>query len=176
MVRHRNEATAAGAICASDYLKKPYTRQLVPEDDGSYRGEILEFPGCYAEGDTAAEALASLEAAAESWLEAAIEMRASIHPPMEEYEFSGKLVLRLPKSLHRKAAMAAHRDGVSLNQFIVASVAEHSGVRANPAPPSRNVYVIRAEIQTANPPSQGMSLPWDLSPSWQNYEFRNSGN
>lgn len=48
--------------------------------------------------------------------------------PIENQGFSGKLVVRLPKSLHRKATHAAAREGVSLNQFIANSVAEQVGV------------------------------------------------
>jgi predicted RNA binding protein YcfA (HicA-like mRNA interferase family) len=36
---------------ATEYLKKPYGRLLVPEDEGGYRAEIIEFPGCFAEGN-----------------------------------------------------------------------------------------------------------------------------
>jgi|HubBroStandDraft_1064217.scaffolds.fasta_scaffold290534_2 predicted RNase H-like HicB family nuclease len=113
---------------AAEYLKKPYGRLLIPEeDDGGYRGEIIEFPGCFAEGETAAEAAANLEDAAYSWLESTIAKGQTIPQPMEELEYSGKLVVRLPKSLHRHAAFAANRDGVSLNQFIVSSIAEQVG-------------------------------------------------
>src|SRR4051812_16659892 len=106
-------------IDVSVRLRMPYGRLLVPEAEGGYRGEILEFPGCIAEGDDAPEALSELEAAAEGWIEAAMEMGTPIPPPLEETNFSGRLNLRLPKSLHRKAALAAELDGVSLNQFIV---------------------------------------------------------
>ena len=37
---------------AKDYLKEPYSRVLVPESDGTYSADILEFPGCFAEGKT----------------------------------------------------------------------------------------------------------------------------
>lgn len=111
------------------YLKKPYARLVVPEQDGTFRAEIMEFPGCIAVGDTASEALATLEEVAKSWLEATLAKGQVIPEPMENIEFSGKLVLRLPKSLHKKAAHAAERDGVSLNQFIVSSLAEHVGER-----------------------------------------------
>ena len=113
-----------------DYLKKPYTRLVVPENDGSYRAEIAEFPGCIALGDSAASALAELDGVAETWLESVIARGQQVPQPMEEAEYSGKLVLRLPKSLHRRAAFAAQRDGVSLNQFIVNSVSEQVGIRA----------------------------------------------
>jgi predicted RNase H-like HicB family nuclease len=112
---------------AAEYLKRPYGRLLVPEDEGGYRAEILEFPGCFAEGETAAEAAENLEDAASSWLEATIAKGQTIPEPMEELEYSGKLVVRLPKSLHRRAAFAANREGVSLNQFIVSSIAEQVG-------------------------------------------------
>jgi predicted RNase H-like HicB family nuclease len=112
---------------AAEYLKKPYGRLLVPEEEGGYHAEIIEFPGCFAEGETAAEAAANLEDAASSWLMAAIAKGQTIPEPMEELEYSGKLVVRLPKSLHRRAAFAANLDGVSLNQFIVSTVAEQVG-------------------------------------------------
>ena len=112
---------------ASEYLKKPYGRLLVPEEEGGYRAEIIEFPGCFAEGETAAEAAANLEDAAHSWLESTIAKGQTVPEPIEELDYSGKLVVRLPKSLHRRAAFAANREGVSLNQFIVSSVAEQVG-------------------------------------------------
>jgi antitoxin HicB len=114
------------------YLRKPYARIVVPEEDGTFRGEILEFPGCIATGDTPAETLSALEDVASAWLEGALEHNQLIPEPVENTEFSGRLVLRFPKSLHKKATMFAERDGVSLNQFIVMSLAEHVGERARP--------------------------------------------
>jgi predicted RNase H-like HicB family nuclease len=112
---------------AEEYLKKPYGRLLVPEEDGTYRAEIIEFPGCFAVGETPAEAAENLENAAASWLKSTIAKGRHVPEPMDENDYSGKLVLRLPKSLHKRAAYAANREGVSLNQFIVSSIAEHVG-------------------------------------------------
>jgi antitoxin HicB len=91
----------------------------------------MEFPGCIATGDTPAETFSALEDVACSWLEAALEHNQPIPEPVENTAFSGRLVLRLPKSLHKKAALYAERDGVSLNQFIIMSVAEHVGTCAS---------------------------------------------
>jgi predicted RNase H-like HicB family nuclease len=112
----------------SEYLKRPYGRIVMPEPDGSFRAEIIEFPGCLATGDTASEALSSLERVAESWLEATIARKQPIPEPMEGSSFSGKLVVRLGRDLHRRAAHMAAYEGVSLNQLIVSSVAEHVGM------------------------------------------------
>lgn len=114
----------------ADYFKLPYSRVVVPEDDGTYRAEILEFPGCIATGDTEVDALAALKDVALSWLESVAAMGKAIPEPMEKLQYSGKLVLRMPKNLHKKAARAAERDGVSLNQFIVSSVAEQIGMQS----------------------------------------------
>ena len=113
------------------YLKRPYGRVVVPESDGTFRAEIIEFPGCIAVGDTAGEALANLERVADSWLQATIAKGLRVPEPIESIEYSGKLVLRLPKTLHKNAAA---RDGVSLNQFIVSCIAEQVGTRSG-APP-----------------------------------------
>ena len=119
----------SAATAPTEYLKRPYGRVVVPESDGTFRAEIMEFPGCIATGDTAAEALASLENVAESWLEATIARGQHVPEPMEGGGFSGKLVVRLGRDLHRRAAYMAAHQGVSLNQFIVSSVAEHVGSR-----------------------------------------------
>jgi predicted RNase H-like HicB family nuclease len=112
----------------SEYLKKPYTRALIPdEESGTFTARIIEFPGCVAEGATASEAYERLEAAAESWIEAALEMGQDIPPPAADAQFGGRFALRLPRSLHRAAAQLADLEGVSLNQLIVSTLAERVG-------------------------------------------------
>ena len=39
------------------------------------------------------------------------------------YEFSGKLNIRIPKSLHCQLSQEAKKDGVSLNQYIIYKLA-----------------------------------------------------
>ena len=109
------------------YLKQPYSRVLIPEEDGSYSAEVLEFPGCVSFGDTSQEALSSLEEAAKNWIEASLLQGQDIPEPTGHDEYSGKIALRLPASLHRQAARIASREGVSLNQFLVNAVASKVG-------------------------------------------------
>lgn len=111
-----------------DYLKLPYTREILPDpESGSFTALIREFPGCITQGETVAQAYEYLEDAAFSWIEAALSLGQEIPPPSSDGEFSGKFALRLPRSLHRKASIAAKHDGVSLNQFILSAVAENVG-------------------------------------------------
>jgi predicted RNase H-like HicB family nuclease len=109
------------------YLAQPYARILVPDAKGGFSAELLEFSGCFAEGETANEAYANLERAASSWMEVALSQGQEIPPPSASYGYSGRLVLRLPRELHRLASQKANRDGVSLNQCLVTAIAAWVG-------------------------------------------------
>src|SRR5215212_8928092 len=86
-----------------EYLQAPYARVLTPDEEtGGYTAEILEFPGCVTEGDTADEALANLEAAAEAWIEATINSGQEVPGPSLSQGYGGRIALRLPRSLHRR--------------------------------------------------------------------------
>ena len=115
-------------LALEDYLKRPYTRLIIPDEEtGTFTAKIAEFPGCIAQGDTAKDAYESLEEAAKSWIEAALDLGQQIPSPLIEQEYGGKFALRLPRSLHRQASLAADREGTSLNQFIVYAVSEKMG-------------------------------------------------
>jgi predicted RNase H-like HicB family nuclease len=115
-------------------LARPYSRVLVPDSEsGSITARILEFPGCIAEGDSVEEALQNLEKAASGWIEAALDLGQEIPVPRVENEYSGKYPLRMPKSLHRQITEMAEQEGTSINQFIVAALAEKAGsIAASP--------------------------------------------
>jgi predicted RNase H-like HicB family nuclease len=113
-----------------EYLKEPYARVITPdEESGTYTAEVLEFPGCVAQGNTVEEAYKNLEEAAKSWVLAALDMGQDIPKPSRSHGYNGKFALRLPRGLHRTAAEFAERESTSLNQFIVAAVAEKVGAQ-----------------------------------------------
>jgi len=111
----------------ANFLKKPYARMVTPDERGGFYAEILEFPGCYADGETPQEAYTNLENAAESWIAACLEQGQEIPEPFSNIGFSGKIALRLPKSIHRQAVRMAERDGVSLNQFLLSAISARIG-------------------------------------------------
>jgi len=47
--------------------------------------------------------------------------------PPPEREFSGRLLVRLPKWLHRSLIKSAEREGVSLNQHVAALLSAAEG-------------------------------------------------
>ena len=48
-------------------------------------------------------------------------------PEARVSSYSGKLALRVPKSLHAQVAARARREGVSINQFIATTLAQEIG-------------------------------------------------
>lgn len=114
----------------TEILKNPYARLVTPDSDGSFVAEIVEFPGCYATGKSAAEAFENLHGAAVDWINVAVAQGQDIPEPMANSDYSGKLVLRMTRGLHRRAALWADREGVSLNQFIVTCLAECVGEKS----------------------------------------------
>lgn len=88
-----------------DYLKLPYHRRLIPETDGTWFADIVEFPGCIAVGDTPAGAATTLEEVAESWLEATIALGQQVPPPIissEEKETEGGVYHKIRDALARE--------------------------------------------------------------------------
>lgn len=94
-------------------------RALTEEEGGGWLAEIPELPGCMSDGETTQEALENLQDAKETWLEMARETNMPIPEPGNIDSYSGKFLVRIPKSLHRQLTLEAEREGTSLNQYIV---------------------------------------------------------
>ena len=103
-----------------------YTIDLAREDDGSYVAEVVEMPGCLAAGDDPNEAIELLRDSFSLWIEEAGVAGRPVPRPARAGP-NGRLLLRLPKSLHARVAQAAAREGVSVNAFVTAAVAERVG-------------------------------------------------
>jgi len=112
---------------AKHYLQQPYARIVIPEEKGGYHAEILEFPGCYAQGESVGEAYKNLEKAAGAWIEASLANGQMIPEPSSALGYSGNVLLRLPRSIHRQAAKMAERDRTSLNQYLLSAVSARVG-------------------------------------------------
>ena len=61
---------------AEDWLERPYQTRLQQRDDGDgayWFATVEELPGCMSDGDSEAEALASVRDAMHGWISAALE-------------------------------------------------------------------------------------------------------
>jgi len=103
----------------------------------TFEGEVLfearvkELPDVAEYGETYAEAydlaVDTIETAAEAYAEQGRAFPAA-QVPADDY--SGRVTLRLPRSLHRAASVAAEAEGVSLNQHLVNVLSYFSGFAA----------------------------------------------
>lgn len=109
-----------------DYMKLPYTRlvQEMNDESGHYfYGRILELDGCQTTADSLTELYTNLNDIMESYLEIKIENNLPIPIPETAEKYSGKFVVRLPKTLHQRLAIEAYKEGVSLNQLALYKLA-----------------------------------------------------
>ena len=103
-----------------DYIKLPYNYIVQPIKDESgeyYYAKVLELDGCQSTGETFEEAYNNIREAMEGWIQTKLEAGLEIPMPVGYEDFSGKFIVRIPKSLHYKLSIEAKQEGVSLNQY-----------------------------------------------------------
>lgn len=97
-------------------------------EDKGFIAEAPDLPGCSAWGETEVEAAREAQDAIAAWLQAAKAAKraipkASAASPVSSY--SGKFLVRVPRSLHARLAREAEQQGVSLNQWAASKLAQH---------------------------------------------------
>ena len=102
------------------YLNMPYSfviNQISDESGEYFVARVLEFEGLIGTGNTYDEAYRDVKDAMESYIETKIANGIKIPLPMDSIDYSGKFVVRLPKTLHKLLSKKAKEEGVSLNQY-----------------------------------------------------------
>lgn len=128
------------------YLNQQYPVTFYPEEEGGYTVEIKDLPGCVSQGETLEEAMEMIEEARALWLEVAYEHGDAIPLPSTDEAYSGRVLLRMPRSLHRRLAEAAEHEGVSLNQHLVALLSERNALHAV----REDIAELRAAVEDLN--------------------------
>ena len=101
-------------------MKLPYNYivQRIEDESGKYfYARVLEFDGCQSTGETFEEAYENLRDAMQGWIETKLENGYEVPLPVGNEDFSGKFIIRIPKSLHYRLSIEAKQEGVSLNQY-----------------------------------------------------------
>jgi predicted RNase H-like HicB family nuclease len=127
-----------------EYLQMPY-HVSVRRGDGAgtaWDAHVDELPGCSATASTPEEAVARVRSLMSTWFADALDSEREIPEPRAEQLPSGKLLVRMPRTLHADLARAADSEGVSLNQMIVGALTSAVAWRrpgaAAPAPAARS--------------------------------------
>ena len=112
---------------------KRYPAQVFwSDEDEGFVALATDLPGCSAFGETQEEAVKELQGAIVASIEA---LQAAGNPvpkpsrPADANQYSGKVLVRMPKFLHAQLAASAQTEDVSLNQYIVARLAQNHTAR-----------------------------------------------
>jgi predicted HicB family RNase H-like nuclease len=96
-----------------------YTYRITwSEEDKEYAGLCLEFPSLSWLAPTPEDALQGIRKVVQ---EAVADMQNNGEippPPLSTKPYSGKFVVRVPPEVHRRLAMKAAQEGVSLNRLV----------------------------------------------------------
>jgi RNA polymerase sigma-B factor len=118
------------------HLDQPYHIELVKdaEPGTGWTAQVEELSGCTAHGATPDEAARGIEPAMRDWIADALAHGREVPKPRSAASHSGRLLVRMPQSLHAELARSAEREEVSLNQFITSSLASAVGWRRGDEP------------------------------------------
>ena len=132
------------------YLGLDYPVELSrwTEDDENYWvAAVTDLPGCIADGATPDEAVEAIQEAKRLWIEARLEGGYAVPEPTETRDYSGRLLLRLPKSLHRTLTRQAKREGMSLNAYLVSHLSQQAPTATDLSKLRQEVEDLRAQLQ-----------------------------
>lgn len=130
------------------YMNLPYTIEITQdhsEDNPGWIASVKELPGCITQADTFEELEEMIKEAMRSWIEVALEDGISIPEPRMEEDYSGKFVVRLPKSLHRDLVELSEEEGVSLNTFVIHTLARAVGSHSQKTAKTKSDQLYRIE-------------------------------
>ncbi len=112
------------AAQVAEIIKRPYRKVISGDVEEGFLIQVTDLPGCMTAGDTEAEAVAMLPEAMMAWIESALLDGDPVPEPAVIPEYNGKVLVRMPKSLHQRLVERAEEEGVSANQLAVALLAK----------------------------------------------------
>lgn len=108
------------------YMGLPYEAVIKPDEDGWF-ARVPDLPGCMTHAETYELLGPMIEDAQRGWIEDALEHGDPVPEPRDLGGYSGKVNLRMPKTLHRDLARRAEEEGVSLNQVLLDALSRSVG-------------------------------------------------
>lgn len=108
----------------------PYRVEVYPEPNGTgFTAVVPDLPGCLTSGETLEELWANVEDAKGDWLEEAAREGRPVPAPsqLQAAEYSGRFLVRMAKSLHRRLSLRARSENVSINMLVVQLISQGMG-------------------------------------------------
>jgi len=95
------------------------------KEDAGWIAVAPELPGCSAFGKTSERALRELDTAIDLWLDTVKAKKWGVPKPVAGKNPTGKILLRLPRELHRDYLNLATKEGISMNQYMLYVLARY---------------------------------------------------
>jgi antitoxin HicB len=133
------------------YLAQPYRISVTHRDDDSeqpWLAAVEELAGCETRGASAEEAVSRIPHALAEWVAGAQAAGREIPEPRDARHYSGKLLVRMPQSLHAELAHAAEREQVSLNAYMNGVLA--AAINWRQAPPNTVEVPVEPTVNRAH--------------------------
>jgi hypothetical protein len=150
------------------------------DDHEYFVGRALEFPDVEVYEESQEEAYKALTDIISTLKIAADRNGKQLPLPIshqsEEDEYSGRVTLRLGKTLHRKVAQTAHAEGVSLNTHIATVLAESVGEKSGkPSTPIFVQHIMKGQtiLSTGHVGDQAVVMLGSSGGSTENFSRRN---
>jgi len=125
----------SSTLAGSRYLDLPYRLVLTKDKRkgaNAWLALVEELPGCQARGDTPEEATQALREEMALWISDSLENGRPIpRPRTEPGSADGRLSLEIPQSLHEALTLAAIREGLTVDQLVMISLAGQVHWRPN---------------------------------------------
>ena len=99
-------------------IEKYTYRVIWSEQDREHVGLVAEFPSLSWLAPTAGEALGGITRLVAEVVEDMAKNKEPPPEPLSLQQFSGKILVRVPRDQHRELAMEAAEQGVSMNRLI----------------------------------------------------------
>jgi predicted HicB family RNase H-like nuclease len=96
-----------------------YTYRIIwSPEDSEYVGLCAEFPSLSWLSNSPEAALKGIRSIVSEVINDMIANHETLPEPLSEKNFSGKFMVRIPSEAHRKLALEAAEEGVSLNRLV----------------------------------------------------------
>ncbi len=100
------------------YMSLKYPVKIEEMEEGGYFVEVIDLHGCMCDAKTLEQIPEKLNRAKRAWIEGTLERGGQVPLPKKDELYSGRFVVRIPKTLHGILVERARQEGTSLNSYI----------------------------------------------------------
>ncbi len=124
------------------------------EEENGFIAIAPDLPGCTVVAETETQALVEIRTAIQERLSLMVSIGNPIPEPSRaplERTYSGKILVRMPQTLHRNLAAQAEQEGTSLNQYLVYLLTASHTKQAIKAPAIEVMHTAQASSLSGTP-------------------------